>query len=736
MQISVEEKHPREEFKIRDQRRVHELHTLTSLDELRAHVKRASINTQSWSPKREQFQHKQIHVMPAYSPTGEEASKVHAQWSALAAAKQHILLEKPETFDRMNKIVANCKVSGDLRKNRLDSLGVFDSEVNEVRTRTMQRVRMHQELSTTSMRLPNNMKKLKPIPSSSLNSKLERMFQKVLTSIEESKKGSPSKSPASRRVRTNFNQDQSSPSAGYGSGPSPWGHDRGEHHFATNSTMKRGVDLGHKLQHHQSSFTGREGLPSWSNSSREAPPRLSMSGRDHSLLSHRTSLAGREGLQSRVSTSGRDATISPSGTKTTSLSNTLGSKLRTSLEFSKVTMSPETAEAQLRHLAVVTEQHLVKYHYNVGEALKHLMRKEGLEEGLLNCDPQELQELLQFAAQEEEDEDEEDGDKEHNVSREVSRRVLEATRIIDLANASIDHVNVMQKEFDEMFANREPVVKKKTRRTTASTLVSLGGLHRSTQSLFSIGDKSAHTGTSEEPSRPHSADSINFEDSELAPDSSSTQLLEEKSKPMIAVPAPTSAPLTVSKPPALSEQRVKEFISTLKGTHTKYQRQNPQFPTLPRLPAAPSHSLAAQARLDRIWTMLQVPLVKRLDMVLMYASKDRVLQMERGLDAWEKASAVVLNRENLISQYRDIKQGLEIGTSSAVNVSTLERLCCSILQANIQAEAIAKILKEDCGTTLEYKGSPYPGEIDMGLPQFISMINYMQTYQGKVSLTP
>jgi hypothetical protein len=60
----------------------------------------------------------------------------------------------------------------------------------------------------------------------------------------------------------------------------------------------------------------------------------------------------------------------------------------------------QAAEAQLRHLAVVTEQYLAKYHYNVGEALKQLMRKEGLEEGLLSCDPQELHNLLQFAAQE------------------------------------------------------------------------------------------------------------------------------------------------------------------------------------------------------------------------------------------------------------------------------------------------------------------------------------------------
>jgi hypothetical protein len=59
-----------------------------------------------------------------------------------------------------------------------------------------------------------------------------------------------------------------------------------------------------------------------------------------------------------------------------------------------------------------------------------------------------------------EEEGEEVEDKEHTVaSKEVSRRVLEANKIVDLANASIDHVNVMQKEFDEMFAKREPALR-------------------------------------------------------------------------------------------------------------------------------------------------------------------------------------------------------------------------------------------------------------------------------------
>ncbi len=105
-------------------------------------------------------------------------------WSALQAAKNQLIHEKPETFDRMTKIIANCKISGALHKGRLDALGerrsilrdgwkmmgsmqsnkhalitgVFESDVNEIRSKAMQRVHIHQELSTTSLRLPNQMK--------------------------------------------------------------------------------------------------------------------------------------------------------------------------------------------------------------------------------------------------------------------------------------------------------------------------------------------------------------------------------------------------------------------------------------------------------------------------------------------------------------------------------------------------------------------------------------------------
>ena len=54
--------------------------------------------------------------------------------------------------------------------------------------------------------------------------------------------------------------------------------------------------------------------------------------------------------------------------------------------------------------------------------------------------------------------------------------------------------------------------------------------------------------------------------------------------------------------------------------------------------------------------MLDTPLVRRLDMVLEYTRKERVLQFERGLDTLERAAAAVLQREELLAQFAAMQQ--------------------------------------------------------------------------------
>lgn len=79
-------------------------------------------------------------------------------WHPLKSAKLQLAIEKPGMLTRMEDAVEQCRIARDNRNFRLNSLGVFENSTNEVRARSMLRVHMHKELSTTSMRLPQQNK--------------------------------------------------------------------------------------------------------------------------------------------------------------------------------------------------------------------------------------------------------------------------------------------------------------------------------------------------------------------------------------------------------------------------------------------------------------------------------------------------------------------------------------------------------------------------------------------------
>ena len=62
----------------------------------------------------------------------------------------------------------------------------------------------------------------------------------------------------------------------------------------------------------------------------------------------------------------------------------------------------QVAEAQLLHLAAVTETHLARYHGAVSQAQTALLLQDGLDPQLLGCTPEELQAVLEQELQAEE----------------------------------------------------------------------------------------------------------------------------------------------------------------------------------------------------------------------------------------------------------------------------------------------------------------------------------------------
>ena len=65
-------------------------------------------------------------------------------------------------------------------------------------------------------------------------------------------------------------------------------------------------------------------------------------------------------------------------------------------------MLGQVAEAQLLHLAAVTETHLSRYHGAVSQAQTALLLQDGLDPQLLGCTPEELQAVLEAELQAEE----------------------------------------------------------------------------------------------------------------------------------------------------------------------------------------------------------------------------------------------------------------------------------------------------------------------------------------------
>jgi len=170
-----------------------------------------------------------------------------------------------------------------------------------------------------------------------------------------------------------------------------------------------------------------------------------------------------------------------------------------------------------------------------------------------------------------------------------------------------------------------------------------------------------------------------------------------------------------------------------------------------------------------------MPVVQRLDMVLQYTHRDRVLQFENGLNTWEKAAATVQLRETLMSQYSKMKQvcvkikyagmwvpgrylviiyqrpfssghplmynihfqGLSNGLTATFSIDALERLCCALIHANCQIEALAAALRDEYGSALVYKGVPYPSEpLNDVVPDMIRIIREIQEYNGPCKILP
>ncbi|DBA81363.1 hypothetical protein WJX79_002588 [Trebouxia sp. C0005] len=153
----------------------------------------------------------------------------------------------------------------------------------------------------------------------------------------------------------------------------------------------------------------------------------------------------------------------------------------------------------------------------------------------------------------------------------------------------------------------------------------------------------------------------------------------------------------------------------------------PELPNLePPSPRTQFETIAQylQVRLERVWSILQVPVTAKLDWVIRYTGEEGSDLFEPALQAWEQAAAAVLERERLLGQLSLLQQhllqpGWLSGTLQQDRdlAAEADRLSICFVIATVQVEAAAQLLQEVFGDNLVYEGVRYPGAQALTLAQ-------------------
>lgn len=128
---------------------------------------------------------------------------------------------------------------------------------------------------------------------------------------------------------------------------------------------------------------------------------------------------------------------------------------------------------------------------------------------------------------------------------------------------------------------------------------------------------------------------------------------------------------------------------------------------------------AIQSRLEAIWKSLHVPEGERLDMAIKYSSREYQALIPKAVDAWEKATEVILQREQLMEKLEKFEQtasdpnrffqrGYE-GSFAARQKEAKERKALHFQISKTEAELLKMLqkIKRTYKDTVTYKGRPY-----------------------------
>nr|XP_006814200.1 PREDICTED: coiled-coil domain-containing protein 87-like [Saccoglossus kowalevskii] len=129
--------------------------------------------------------------------------------------------------------------------------------------------------------------------------------------------------------------------------------------------------------------------------------------------------------------------------------------------------------------------------------------------------------------------------------------------------------------------------------------------------------------------------------------------------------------------------------------------------------------LSPQDRLEAIWSALQMPDNLKLDMAIKYSSDDYINQLPESIEAWEKATEIILQREALIARLesferlasdpdRFFQKGYR-GSSVARLQEAKQRsqLYSALDEIDKRVKKKVNIVKDNFNDTMTFQGRPY-----------------------------
>ncbi|EFJ51901.1 hypothetical protein VOLCADRAFT_116088, partial [Volvox carteri f. nagariensis] len=161
----------------------------------------------------------------------------------------------------------------------------------------------------------------------------------------------------------------------------------------------------------------------------------------------------------------------------------------------------------------------------------------------------------------------------------------------------------------------------------------------------------------------------------------------------------------------IDEEWMSKFRSELLAVESNTPDQPPEglLPLPPLPPINMDAGTYVRCRLERLWSLLDVPPPQQLDIVLTFTGRDRALQFARNLEMWEQAAVAVLGREAQVEALVAAQREIEAGRADMLSLATVSTACIRVLQQTRWVEELSGRLRAGCGWALSYHGKPYPG---------------------------